>query len=151
MDPYHRASMLVSFAAVPDVLRSAIARVADVPDDQPVLVTTAKRTEKSGFFGKLFGGAPPTELRVALVHLGESVVLATHGEPSATTAWRLPFASLKVVAPPTVPGVILPVGLTLVSPLLGVQDGNPGSYGVFVGPEPEAAAFLDRVRAATRG
>ena len=151
MDPYHRASMLVPFASVPDVLRSAIARVADVPDDQQVLVTTATRTEKPSFFGKLFGSGPPAELRVALVHLGESVVLATHGEPGATPAWRLPFASLKVTEPPTVPGVALPVGLTLVSPLLGAQDGSPGSYGVFVGPQPEAAAFLERVRAAARG
>lgn len=151
MDPYHRASMLVSFAGVPDVLRSAIARVADVSDDSPVLVTTATRTKKPGFFGKLFGSAPPAELRVALVHLADSLVLATHGEPGAAPAWRLPFGSLKVAAPPTVPGVALPVGLTLVSPLLGVQDGSPGSYGVFVGPEPEAAAFLERVRAAARG
>jgi hypothetical protein len=150
MDPFHRSSRLVPFRSVADALRAALARVADVPEDQPVLVTIATRAQKPGFLAKFFGGGGPTEVHVALVHLADSVALATHGEPGTTPAWRLPFASLQMTSPPTVPGVTLPVGLTLVSPLLGVQDGSPGSYGVFVGPEPEAAAFLDRIRSAAR-
>ncbi|MCB9598934.1 MAG: hypothetical protein H6721_27355 [Sandaracinus sp.] len=151
MDPYQRTSSVVPSASLPAALRDALARVADVPDDHPVLLTTATRTAKPGFFGKLFGGGAPAQLLTAVAHLPDSVALATLGDPKGTPAWRLPFASLGIEPPLRVAGVELPPGLTLVSPLLGMHEGSPGTYGVFVGPEPEAAAFLARLRDAARG
>ncbi|MCB9622166.1 MAG: hypothetical protein H6723_02395 [Sandaracinus sp.] len=151
MDPYQRTSSVVPAASLPPGLRDALERVADVPDDHPVLLTTATRTAKPGFFGKLFGGGIPAQLLTAVAHLPDSVALATFGDPNGTPAWRLPLASLAIEPPLRVSGVELPPGLTLVSPLLGMREGSPGTYGVFVGPEPEAAAFLERLRDAARG
>lgn len=150
MDPYQRTTRVVPFTAVPEALRTALTRVADVPDDQPILLTTATRLKKPGFFAKLLGGGVPEQLLTAVAHLPEAVALATHDAGGDGQAWRLPFGSLAVQAPPKVAGVDLPPGITLVSPMLGVREGSTGTYGLFVGPEPEAAAFLARLQAATR-